>query len=281
MKNTFFTRKFVSVRTCHKFKGTLIPYMQQRTCAEMGCFMSKNITKNRILDFTVSLQIQHRSPNTITSYTTNIQKLELFLNGADLSKEQMLAYKQWLTGQGLKQSTINAYLAAANQFCDVMGWQEMKVVLDPVEIDDTGQEQKQISSSDYKKLVYTALQNDKERLAMMIQVLCHMDLRFCELEKLTVESLKEGSVRIIRRHREKKVIIPDTILEDLHIYAEHEQIISGIIFRTGRGLPVDRSNFRKDIKKLCILADVREELGSIQCIKHVVLDEYPYYRLKE
>lgn len=243
--------------------------------------MSTNITKNRILDFTISLQVQHRSVNTIASYTTNIQKLELFLDGAELSKEQMLAYKQWLSEQGFKQRTINAYLAAANQFCDVMGWQEMKVVLDPLERDDESKTQKQISSSNYKKLVYTALQNHKERLAMMIQVLCHMDLRFCELEKLTMESLEEGGVWVIRRHRNKKIEIPNNILKDLRTYTSHEQILSGIIFRTGKGSPVDRSNFRKDIKKLCALAGVDEDLGSIQHIKHVVIDEYPYYGLKK
>lgn len=188
--------------------------------------MSTSITKNRILDFTISLQIQHRSANTITSYTTNIQKLELFLNGAELSKEQMIAYKRWLSEQGFKQRTINAYLAAANQFCDVMGWQEMKVVLDPVGQNEKEEVPKQISSSNYKKLVYTALQNDRERLAMMIQVLCHMDLRFCELERLTVESLEEGAVWVIRKHHEKKIVIPDVILKDLRTYASHEQIIS-------------------------------------------------------
>ncbi len=241
--------------------------------------MSKNITKNRILDFTIFLQIQHRSPNTITSYTTNIQKLELFLNGAELSKEQMLAYKQWLSEQGFKKRTINAYLAAANQFCDVMGWQEMKVVLDPIEPDGAGQEKKQISSSNYKKLVYTALQNDKERLAMMIQVLCHMDIRFCELEKLTTEALAEGGIHTVRKHKDVRIEIPKVILEDLCTYVSHEQITSGIIFRTNKGSPVDRSNFRKDMKKLCVLAGVEEEFGSIQHVKHVVLDEYPYYRL--
>ena len=243
--------------------------------------MSTSITKNRILDFTVSLQVQHRSANTITSYTTNIQKLELFLGGAELSREQMLSYKEWLNGQGFKQRTVNAYLAAANYFCDVMGWKEMKVPLDPVEPDEAGHEKKQISSSNYKKLVFTALQNDKMRLAMMIQVLCHMDLRFCELEKLTVESLKKGEVEVIRRHRYKKIEIPRQMAEDLHTYIKHEQIVSGIIFRTSKGSPIDRSNFRKDIKKLCVLAGVEEELGSIQHVKHVVLDEYPYYGLKK
>lgn len=187
--------------------------------------MSTTITENRIHEFTVSLQIQHRSINTISSYTTNIQKLELFLGGAELTKEQMLAYKQWLSEQGFKQRTINAYLAAANQFCDVMGWAEMKVLLDPVDFDEAGKK-KQISSSNYKKLVWTALQNDKDRLAMMIQVLCHMDIRFCELEKLTVEALEEGIIRVVRKHRDKKIEIPEIIREDLHIYVAHEQIVS-------------------------------------------------------
>lgn len=243
--------------------------------------MSKSITKNRILDFTVSLQVQHRSANTIASYTTNIQKLELFLGGAELSRERMLSYKKWLSEQGLKQRTVNAYLATANYFCDVMGWKEMKVPLDPIDPIEERHEKKQISSFNYKKLVYTALQNDKERLAMMIQVLCHMDLRFCELEKLTVESLEEGAVWTVRKHRNKRIEIPALILGDLHIYVAHEQILSGIIFRTSKGSPVDRSNFRKDIKKLCVLAGVEEELGSIQHVKNVVLDEYPYYQLKK
>lgn len=242
--------------------------------------MSTTITKNRIQEFTVSLQIQHRSTNTISSYTTNIQKLELFLGGKELNKEQMLAYKQWLSEQGFKQRTINAYLAAANQFCDAMGWTEMKVLLDPIHFEETGKK-KQISSSNYKKLVYTALQNDKERLAMMIQVLCHMDIRFCELEKLTIEALEEGSIWVIRKHRDRKIEIPEMIRKDLCTYAAHEQILSGILFRTSKGLPVDRSNFRKDIKKLCVLAGVEEELGSIQHVKHVVLDEYPYYGIRK
>ena len=243
--------------------------------------MSKYITKNCILDFIIYLKVKNKSINTITSYTTNIQKLELFLNGKELSKEQMLLYKKWLSDQGFKQNTINAYLAAANYFCDAMGWADMKVSLDPVEVKDTIRNKKQISSSNYKKLVFTALQNDKERLAMMIQVLCHMDLRFCELEKLTVEALKCNKVVVERKHKNKEIEIPGIIKEDLYTYILHEQITSGIIFRTSKGAPVDRSNFRKDIKKLCMLADIEEEFGSIQHIKHVVLDEYPYYGLKK
>lgn len=242
--------------------------------------MSTYITPNRILDFTLILQHENRSRNTVKSYTTNIQKLELFLDGAELSRNRMLLYKEWLKEKGFKQRTINAYLSAANHFCDVMGWQDMKIVLDPLPFEDAETE-KTISSENYKKLVYTALQNDKERLAMMIQVLCHMDLRFCELEQLTAEALGQGFVKVVRKRRDKKIYIPDMFIQDLYTFAGHEGIISGIIFRTKNGSPVDRSNFRKDIKKLCIIAGVDEKLGSIQHIKNVVLDSYPYYGLKK
>lgn len=176
---------------------------------------------------------------------------------------------------------MNTYLAAANYFCDVMGWPEMKVSLDSVTAEQGENVKKQISSSNYKKLVFTALQNDKERLAMMIQVLCLMDLRFCELGNLTVESLKQGIVSVTRKQQKKEIEIPDIMVEDLYTYISHEQITSGIIFRTSRGLSVDRSNFRKEIKKLCVLAGVEEELASIQHVKNVVLDAYPYYGLRK
>ena len=156
----------------------------------------------------------------------------------------------------------------------------MKVVLDPIPFEEDETE-KNISSENYKKLVYTALQNDKERLAMMIQVLCHMNLRFCELELLTVEALGRGFVEVTRKRRKKKIYVPDMIAEDLHTFAVHEGIKSGILFRTKNGSPVDRSNFRKDVKKICVIAGVEEELGSIQHIKNVVLDSYPYYGLRK
>lgn len=243
--------------------------------------MPTYITKKCIVDFGISMKKHHRSRNTIVSYMANIQKLELYLDGRELTTEEMISYKKWLVQQGFKRRTINAYLAAANYFCDVMGLAEMKVSLEPIEADGNKQQKRQISSSNYKKLVYTALQNDKERLAMMIQVLCHMDIRFCELENLTVEALGLKMVEVVRKRHNKQIEIPEMISADLMSYAVHEKITAGIIFRTSNGLPIDRSNFRKDIKKLCVLAGVEEEFGSIHHIKHVVLDEYPYYRIRK
>lgn len=240
--------------------------------------MSAYITPGQISYFISVLQKTGKSDNTIISYSRNIKKLALFLNGSELSKPQMAAYKNWLRGKGFKNRTINAYIAAANYFCEVMEWQDMKLKPEPLGHEEL-QGHRHISPENYKKLVYTALQNDKERLAMMIQVLCHTDLRFCELNQLTTEALKNGFIEVIRKKQDIKLEIPEIIRKDLLKYAGHEGIISGAIFRTKNGNTINRSNFRRELKNLCVMAGVEEEAGSIQCVKNVVLDAYPYLGL--
>ena len=226
------------------------------------------------------LEKRNKSQNTVSAYSRNINKLAIFLNGSELSAGKMAAYKDWLKEKGFKQCTINSYLAAANYFCEVMDWQDMKVQLEPL---DYGELHKSMSISlvNYNKLVYTALQNDNERLAMMIQVLCHTDLRFCELGLLTVDVLEKGVIEVIRKNRKIKILIPGMILEDLNVYVKHEGIANGIIFRTKNGSLVNRSNFCKDLRKMCMLAGINENAGSIQHVKNVVLDNYPYHGLEK
>lgn len=226
------------------------------------------------------LEKRNKSQNTVSAYSRNINKLAIFLNGSELSAGEMAAYKDWLKEKGFKQRTINSYLAAANYFCEVMDWQDMKVQLEPL---DYGELHKSMSISlvNYNKLVYTALQNDNERLAMMIQVLCHTDLRFCELGLLTVDVLEKGVIEVIRKNRKIKILIPGMILEDLNVYVKHEGIANGIIFRTKNGSLVNRSNFCKDLRKMCMLAGINENAGSIQHVKNVVLDNYPYHGLEK
>ena len=229
--------------------------------------------------FVSILKNNGKSSNTISAYSRNINKLVNFLNGSELSARQMELYKCWLKSEGFKRRTVNAYLAAANYFCEVMGWQDMKVPLEQLDYNEIHKHMC-ISLVNYNKLIYTALQNDNERLAMMVQVLSHTDLRFCELGLLTVDALEAGFIYTERKKRKIKIIIPEMILEDLNIYVKHNQIINGVIFRTKNGSLVNRSNFCKDLRRICIMAGIDENSGSIQHVKNVVMDGYPYI-LKE
>lgn len=85
---------------------------------------------------------------------------------------------------------------------------------------------------------------------MIIQVLYHINLRFCELDKFTIEALKNDSIEIIRNI---KLEIPDMIVKDLLKYTKHKYIISEIIFRIKNIDMINHSNF------LCTEAGIEEK----------------------
>lgn len=240
--------------------------------------MSVYITSEKVSYFIYMLNKKNKNANTIAAYSNNIKKLVLFLDGSELSKEQMYAYREWLSKSGLKKRTVNAYISAANYFCEIMGYPEIKIELEHLPYEEF-QNTMQISASNYKKIIYMALQDNNERLAMMIQVLCHTDLRFCELQYLTAETIEKGYVEVTRKHEKIKLFIPDIVLRNLKEYMKHQEILSGMVFCTRNGSMVNRSNFRKELKKICILAGIDETKVSIQNVKNVVLDSYPYYKL--
>jgi integrase len=165
-----------------------------------------------------------------------------------------------------------------SNFFQAMGWEDItpKVYwLEPAAL-NTGE--KYVARQDYKKLVTTALKQGNCRLAMIMQTLCHMDIRFSELDRLTVEAVRKGYVTVVRRKRERQIEMPDYLKEALEHYAGQKAISKGIIFRTTSGKTVDRSNVYWEIKMLCELADVDAE--QVQLVKFKMPrmhDYYPFY----
>lgn len=239
--------------------------------------MDREITTERVAQFREHLIKDGKSHNTIQKYMGDFQKLIEFMDGEELSAQTMAEYKEWLETKDYKRRSINSYLAAANKFCEIMGWTEMKVPGIRLKLEDYDTKAKHISVSVYRKLVSTARRYDMEDVAMIIQVLCHMDIRFIELKLLTVAALKKGYVEVKRKGTTCASYLPDVVKQDLERYSIQYEIISGIIFRTKNGNPIDRSNFSKKLKYICELANVDPDGVSINKMKKPdVEDYYPY-----
>ena len=243
--------------------------------------MGKEITEHLAMQFKEHLESNRKSPNTIQKYMADFEKMLDFLDGKELSKETLLAYKEMLMQKDYKKRSINSYLTIANQFCDAMGWQDMKVPLIRLEETDYTTTNKYISAMDYRKLVSTAMECQMEDVAMVIQTLCHVDLRFAELEQLTIDSLQLGIVELKRRDNRHAIYLPKLLNEDLKIYVERHGIEKGTVFQTIHGNAINRSNFWRKLKELCDLAEVPTEKVSIAKLKKpLVEDYYPYYPLR-
>lgn len=67
-----------------------------------------------------------KSPSTIDKYVRDVRKLQQYANGRILTKTLMLEYKRDLeVSSTYKATSINSYIAAINQFCQAMHWNDL------------------------------------------------------------------------------------------------------------------------------------------------------------
>lgn len=243
--------------------------------------MVRTITEKQLEDFKAWLRNDMRvREETVKQYIASLEKLEEFLGGREITKESLEAFKKWLVEEKhYKKSSANKYIFAVRGFCRAMDWESEVTVtayhVEPVLFNDGG---RYITRADYQKLVSAALYREDYRMMMIIQTLCHMDLRFSEIGFLTVEAVQEGRLSVTRQKHTREMKIPDYLRESLAAYIRHMQLKEGSLFRTLGGNLIDRSSMWRSLKQLCRTAGVDESRVTLQKLKMPRMhDYYPFY----
>ena len=238
------------------------------------------ITEELIKIYRRNLVNDEKREQTIEKYIRDVGKLADFLGGREITKQRMIAYKQYLEKCGLYCVTsINSYIAAANNMCEIFGWHELKVKMIKVQRETFVQEDKELTHVEYEKLISTAMNTGNERLALIIQTLGSTGIRISELPFVTVESLKCGTASVYNKGKVRKVFIPDKLCRVLLKYAQSREIYSGIVFCSRSGRPLDRSNIWRELKKLCRCAGVSESKVYPHNIRHLFARKF--YMIKK
>ncbi len=226
----------------------------------MGRHKEYFITEKILKDYTMYLAEEEKSKATISKYIRDIKKLAEYAGGRRLTKELVIAYKEDLrTGKKYKLSSINSFIIAANRLFEYMGWYGLRVKTYRIQKEVFIPENKDLSKSEYKRLVQAALRKGKKRLAMIIQTLCSMGIRASELSSITVECIKNGTAEIFCKGKQRKVLVPKKMKKLLLKYIRENNIDSGSVFCTSGGKAVDRSNIWREIKALGKEACVPDE----------------------
>lgn len=241
--------------------------------------MERKITQETLEIFRETLIRAEKRRQTIEKYMRDIGKLKAYLNGRALTKELLIGYKEFLENCGqYKVTSINSFLAAANHFCEVMGWMELRVKMIKVQREVFMPENKELSVQEYERLVRTAMEQGDERLALIIQTLGSTGIRIGELRFITVESLKKGMADIYNKGKARRIMYPTELVKVLKEYVRKKRIASGCIFCTGTGNAMDRSNIWRAMKKLCKDAKVEEGKVYPHNMRH--LFARCFYKLK-
>ena len=240
--------------------------------------MSRTVTEERIEDFRAQLRDHYANAATVEKYASDVGKLAEYLKGGEVTQERLDDFGEWLVEEkNYKKSSANAYIISARVFFRVMNWD---YTISGFSIDTSARDKadKYISRADYQRLLTTAMYLENYRLAMVIQTLCHMDIRYSELGHMTVEAVNKGYVELKRRKHTIRREIPGYLKESLLAYAMQQGISRGVLFRTSGGNMPNRSNIWKSVKRLCGLAGVDEDRVTLAKLKMpMVHDYYPFY----
>ena len=193
---------------------------------------------------------EEKSSSTIQKYIHDIIGFVKWLEGREISKELTIEYKQILVEQ-YTVKTVNSVISSLNSFFIWLGCPECKVKNMRVQKTTFTAPNRDLTMSEYERLLKTAYNLGKERLYLVMQTICATGIRVSELCYITIEAVKNGATQIDCKGKTRSILIPKKLCSMLERYAAKKNIRKGCVFITRNGRPLDRSNIWAEMKKLC------------------------------
>lgn len=202
---------------------------------------------------------EEKSDATIEKYMREVAFLSEFLHHEKIDKKNLLAYRETLL-ERFQVQTVNGKLSAINAYLKFAGLGRFAVKLLKIQRRSFLCENKELTDSEYRRLLSAAKQRRDMRLYYLMMTVCSTGIRVSELKFITVNALHIGHAEIRLKGKNRTVILPKKLVEKLWKYALQNGIKSGPVFQTRSGRPLDRSNICHAMKQLCQYArvDVRK-----------------------
>ena len=199
---------------------------------------------------------EEKSGNTMEKYLRDVRAFAEYTSGNVITKEMVIEYKNKLISEKYAVRSINSMLASLNSYFNFMGWHDLKVKSIKLQRQIYCPEDKELTKSEYVRLINTAKKKGNERLNLLIQTICSTGIRVSELQFITVEAVKRGEAFVSLKGKTRTVFIVKELKKKLLRYAAEQEIKSGMIFVTRTGKALSRSNIWREMKNLCEKAGV-------------------------
>ncbi len=219
--------------------------------------VQRKLTKQHLILFREFLVRSEKSEATIEKYLRDTKGFLEFTDGLEVTKELTVTYKKNLQKEGYAVRSVNSMLASVNSILDFLGWSDCKVKMLRCQRETYCAEEKELSKSEYIRLLEVS--GSKSRMNLVIQTICGTGIRVSELKYFTVEAVFKGEITVQCKNKIRIILVPTKLKKLLIAYARNNNIMSGVIFRTRSGKPVDRSNIWKSLKKLCNEANINPD----------------------
>ena len=233
----------------------------------------KKITLDIIASYKKYLISEEKSRATIEKYIRDITAFKAWLNDRELTKEKVLDYKIYLT-ENYAPASVNSMLSSINSFFEYNEWYGLRVRSLKIQKRIFSDKDKELTKREYERLLQAAKKNNNEQLNLLMQTICSTGIRVSELQAITVSAVKVRRATINCKGKMRIVILPNELCKMLMNYIEKRNIISGPVFVTRNGRPLDRCNVWRLMKSLCKDAGVSGNKVFPHNLRHLFARTY-------
>ena len=219
-----------------------------------------------------------KSEATVEKYTRDVRTFLCFCGNREIQKDLVIEYKQKLISDGYSIRSINSMIASINSFLEFSDRSDCKVKALKLQKEIYRPEEKELTKSEYERLCKAAEQKKNERLNLILQTICGTGIRVSELRFITVEAAKSGEAVVSCKGKTRTVFLVKALKKKLLRYAAEQKILSGSIFVTRTGAPMNRTNIWREMKNLCTEAKVNPKKVFPHNLRHLFAREF--YRIE-
>lgn len=231
------------------------------------------ITQNLILSFNDFLICEEKSSATQQKYIRDLITFSDWLQGKTVDKNIALQYKNYLV-EKFAPASVNSILSAINCFFAFCKRYDLRLKTLKIQRQIFTSDNKELTKSEYERLLAAAKCKKNERLWLLMQTVCATGIRVSELKYITVEAVCAGVATISCKGKTRQVFLPKQLCVNLLRYAKNKRILKGSVFVSKNGIPLDRSNIWSDMKKLCVIAGVKETKVFPHNLRHLFARTY-------
>lgn len=232
------------------------------------------LTAERIAAYGRYLKQEERASATLEKYLRDVRAFALWMDGEAVTREAVTGWKERMLTERRAPSTVNAALSALNGLFRFLGWEGCRARFVKVQRRLFCDPARELTRPDYERLIATARELGKERLALVMETICATGVRVSELRYLTVEAVQRGRAEISLKGKVRVILIPTKLARKLLKYAKKNKTASGEIFLTGNGKSLSRRQIWAEMKRLCVQAGVEPSRVFPHNLRHLFATAY-------
>lgn len=224
--------------------------------------------------FAIHLHVEERSHGTVEKYVRDVRRFLCWKGSKMLDKEQVSMWKVQLSVDGYTPETINSMIVALNRFLDFIGRSDCRVRTLRVQRKLFRQQERELTRTEYDRLVQTAERKGQARLALLLEAIAATGIRVSEVKYLTVEAARAGRAEISMKGKIRVILLPNKLRRKLLKYAKKQKTVSGEVFLTRTGRSLSRKQIWAEMKALCKAANIASDKVFPHNLRHLFAREF-------